>query len=101
MLGALVPAPLEDTAVGLILRKTTTLGMRRRTVERHVCEREVVTVATPLGDVRVKRRSWQGQALGDAPEYEDCARLARTHGLPLREVYRIVEAAAQLEQERT
>jgi uncharacterized protein (TIGR00299 family) protein len=90
LLAALVPAALEDAAVGLIMRETTTLGVRRRAVERHVCEREIVTVATPLGEVRVKRKRWAGEDLGAAPEYEDCARLARAHNLPLREVYRLV-----------
>jgi pyridinium-3,5-bisthiocarboxylic acid mononucleotide nickel chelatase len=90
LLAALVPAELEDAAVALIMRETTTLGLRRRAVERHVCEREIVTVETPLGPVRVKRKRWRGEDLGAAPEYEDCARLARAHGLPLREVYQIV-----------
>jgi pyridinium-3,5-bisthiocarboxylic acid mononucleotide nickel chelatase len=90
LLSALAPAELEEAAVALIMRETTTLGVRRRSVERHVCEREVVTVATPLGVVRVKRKRWQGEDLGTAPEYEDCARLAREHRVPLREVYRLV-----------
>jgi pyridinium-3,5-bisthiocarboxylic acid mononucleotide nickel chelatase len=94
LLAALVPAALEEAAVGLIMRETTTLGVRRRTVERHVCEREVVTVETPLGAARVKRKRWQGEDLNVAPEYEDCARLARGHGVPLREVYRLVLEAA-------
>jgi uncharacterized protein (DUF111 family) len=89
LLAALVPAELEETAVGLIMRETTTLGVRRRLVERYTCEREVITVATPLGAVRVKRKRWRGEELGAAPEYEDCARLAREHGVPLREVYRL------------
>ena len=89
LLSALVPAELEDAAVVLLMRETTTLGLRRRAVERHVAEREIVTVETPLGPVRVKRKRWQGQDLGAAPEYEDCARLARTHGLALWEVYRM------------
>ncbi len=89
LLSALVPATLEDAAVALLMRETTTLGVRRRAVERHVCEREVSVVQTPLGGVRVKRKRWRGEDVGAAPEYEDCARLARTHGLPLREVYRL------------
>jgi uncharacterized protein (DUF111 family) len=74
------------------MRETTTLGVRRRDVERHVCEREVVTVTTPLGEVRVKRKRWAGEDVGAAPEYEDCARLARQLGVPLREVYQIVQS---------
>ena len=89
LLSALVPVELEDAAVALLMRETTTLGLRRRAVERHVAEREIVAVETPLGPVRVKRKRWHGQDLGAAPEYEDCARLAREHGLALREVYRM------------
>lgn len=95
LLAALTPADLEDAAVDLIMRETTTLGVRRRAVERRLCEREVITVQTPLGDVRVKRKYWAGADLGAAPEYEDCARLARQHTLPLREVYRIVAEVIQ------
>jgi pyridinium-3,5-bisthiocarboxylic acid mononucleotide nickel chelatase len=90
LLAALVPADLEDDAVALIMRETTTLGVRRRMVERHVCERAVETVETPLGPVRIKRKRWRGEDLGAAPEYEDCARLARAHGVPIREVYQLV-----------
>ena len=89
LLSALVPAALEAMAVALLMRETTTLGLRRRAVERHVAERDIIEVATPLGAVRVKRKRWQGRDLGVAPEYEDCARLAREHGLALREVYQL------------
>jgi uncharacterized protein (TIGR00299 family) protein len=92
LLSVLVPLPLEEAAVTLLMRETTTLGVRRRDVERHVCEREVVTVTTPLGEVRVKRKRWAGEDVGAAPEYEDCARLARQLGVPLREVYQIVQS---------
>lgn len=94
LLSALVPAALEDAAVALIMRETSTLGVRRRPTERHVAGREVVEVQTPLGPVRVKRKHWRGDDLGAAPEYEDCARLARAHNLPLREVYQIALASA-------
>lgn len=89
LLSALVPPELERQAVELLLRETTTLGVRRRAVERHVCERSIETLSTPLGELRRKRKRWQGHDLGAAPEFEDCARLARQHGLPLREVYRL------------
>ncbi|KPV48116.1 hypothetical protein SE17_39780, partial [Kouleothrix aurantiaca] len=94
LLAALVPAALADAAVALIMRETSTLGVRRRPAERHVAGRELVEVPTPLGPVRVKRKRWQGTDLGAAPEYDDCARLARAHKLPLREVYQIVLASA-------
>jgi hypothetical protein len=89
LLAALVPAELEAAAVTLIMRETTTLGVRRRPVERHVAERELITVETIYGPVRVKAKRWNGAAAGAAPEYEDCARIARENGLPLRDVYAI------------
>lgn len=89
LLAALVPADLEETAVDLIMRETTTLGVRRRAVERHVCDRTIVEVATPLGTVRVKRKQWRGELIGAAPEYDDCARIARECGAPLATVYQL------------
>jgi uncharacterized protein (TIGR00299 family) protein len=93
LLSALVPAELESAAVALLMRETTTLGVRRRPVERHVGRREEVSVETPLGPVRLKLKRWDGQELGAAPEYEDCARIARERGLPLREVYALAVQA--------
>jgi len=99
LLSALVPGELEAAAVELLMRETTTLGLRRRPVERHVAEREVISVETPLGPVRVKRKRWNGQDLGAAPEYEDCARLARQHGLSLREVYQMALEGLRVKSE--
>lgn len=90
LLSALVPADLEETAVDVIMRETTTLGVRRRAVERHVCDRDIVEVTTPLGTARVKRKWRRGELIGAAPEYEDCARIARERGVPLATVYQMV-----------
>ncbi|NOK60220.1 MAG: nickel pincer cofactor biosynthesis protein LarC [Chloroflexi bacterium AL-W] len=90
LLSVLVSEALEESATSLLMRETTTLGVRRRIVERSVCEREEVTVTTALGAVRVKQKLWHNQLLGAAPEYEDCRRLAQQHDLPLRHVYQLV-----------
>jgi pyridinium-3,5-bisthiocarboxylic acid mononucleotide nickel chelatase len=98
LLAALLPAALEEAATHLLFRETTTLGIRRRFVERHVCERELVSVDTPLGPVRVKRKRWRGAWLGASPEYADCAARARAHDVPLQQVYALaLEALAQHE----
>lgn len=90
LLSALVPASLEEAAVALLMRETTTLGVRRQSVERHVCDRDIVEVATPLGTARVKQKWWRGNLLGAAPEYDDCARIARERDVPLATVYQTV-----------
>ncbi|HEY1011537.1 MAG TPA: nickel pincer cofactor biosynthesis protein LarC [Herpetosiphonaceae bacterium] len=86
-LAALVRPADEEAAVETIFRETGSLGVRRQPLERWVCGRSVAEAATPWGAVRVKRQLWRGRQLGASPEYEDCARLAREHGVPLRDVY--------------
>lgn len=88
----------EPAMVDLIFRETSSLGVRRHPVERWVCDREIRTVSTEWGEVRVKLKRWRGAKLAAAPEYEDCARIARAHDLPLQMVYRAVERAAGSDQ---
>jgi uncharacterized protein (TIGR00299 family) protein len=75
----------------LVLEHTPALGARIQTVERLVARRSQRTVSTPWGDVRVKVKH-----LGDrellAPEYEDCANVARAANVPLSEVYAAARA---------
>ena len=94
VLSALVPPQLEAEAVALILRETPTLGIRTRPVERHVADRESVTIDTDLGPVSVKVKYLGGVAVGVAPEPEECRRIALQRGIPFQEVYqRITEEA--------
>ncbi|HSH81528.1 MAG TPA: LarC family nickel insertion protein, partial [Herpetosiphonaceae bacterium] len=84
----------EPELVDRLFRETTTLGIRRSTVERWTSEREIRTVQTEWGVVRVKVKRWNGREIQSAPEYEDCARLAREAGVPLRAIYAAAERAA-------
>ena len=95
ILSALLPQNLEHAAVELILRETPTLGIRTRAVERYVAEREVVAMETDLGLINVKVKSLAGEAVGAAPEYEDCRRIALETRRPLQEVYQQAEAEAR------
>ncbi len=52
---------------------------------RYVLEREIKTLQTPYGDVRVKSVSGYGTAR-EKYEYEDLARIARERGIGLSEV---------------
>lgn len=77
-------APCET----VLLHETTTLGVRRSTQTRHRLRREVATVETPLGPIRMKLAFKPGtdKPFKAHPEYEDCANLARQHNLPWRDV---------------
>lgn len=77
----------RETLAGLILRETSSFGVRFLAAERRVATRSTVEVETSAGRVRVKV-SDRGQF---APEYEDCRQLALATGRPLREI--LAEAA--------
>ncbi len=83
------------TMTAILFAETTTLGVREQRVQRHALRRESRTVTTPYGEVRVKVATLGDGAAKAAPEYEDCRRLAAEHGIPLREVYRAAEHAAE------
>ncbi|HSR68061.1 MAG TPA: nickel pincer cofactor biosynthesis protein LarC [Acidobacteriota bacterium] len=68
----------------LLLRETSTLGVRRRLMDRTVLEREIRAVETPWGRVRVKIARRGEEILNIAPEFEDLRRLARQQDLPLK-----------------
>ena len=72
----------RETLSRLIFEETTTLGLRIYSAERRVKARHSVEVATPHGTVRMKisENGWF------APEYEDCRKLARESGVPLKQI---------------
>ncbi len=95
-LSVLVGPGEEHAARDVLFAETTTLGMRRRPIEKWTVPREVVAVEVPGGSVRVKvARGPSGAVVGIAPEFSDCARLAREIGRPLKDVYADAQAAAR------
>lgn len=94
VLSVLAPMEMEQCLANTLLRETTTLGVRARSVHRHEAARELVEVETEYGPVSVKLKRVQGFLLGAKPEYEDCARLAREHGVPVRVVVEDAQAEA-------
>ena len=77
----------------LLLRETSTLGVRMREERRLCLERNHVTVETPWGAVRIKRGLHSGEEWKATPEFEDCRKIARDHDVPLR---RVMETALHL-----
>jgi len=75
----------------IVLRETSTLGVRIRYDRRTVLTRTYVVVRTEYGEIRMKVGSLGSEELNAAPEYEDCRTAARQHGVALK---RVQEAAA-------
>ena len=95
MLSAMVPQELETAAFELILRETTTLGVRTRPVERYVAERHIESMESVLGVIGVKVKYLGGKAVSASPEYEDCRKIALESGISLQDVYQQAMAEAR------
>ncbi len=94
MVTVLVNRENEQTAVDLLLKETSTLGIRKSTLKRYCLDREIVKINTQFGEVSVKLS--KGKDFSKlSPEYEDCRKIAETTGLPLREIYRIVNESSK------
>ncbi len=74
-----------DSLERIIFQETSTLGIRHRQQERRVLQRQQCEGDTPWGKVGVKIAHRPDRDTCQ-PEYEDCARLARAHNVPLIEV---------------
>ena len=77
----------------LLLRETTTLGVRIRQDRRSCLDRTHTTVSTPYGDIRIKIGSLSGEALNAAPEFEDCRAAAARHRVAVKQVQQAAIAA--------
>jgi uncharacterized protein (TIGR00299 family) protein len=74
-----------DRLAGIIMKHTTTLGIRRQDMDRYILERTVETVETAYGPVRVKTACGFGVQRRKA-EYDDVAALAEQNGLSLDDI---------------
>ncbi len=95
LLSALCRPDNEHALARLILNESTTLGVRRRSAERYIADRETVSVTTEGATIRVKLKKLDGKITGIHPEYEDCREVAMRTGRPLREVVDAASAAAR------
>ena len=98
-LSVLAPREKLETLQEAILIETTAIGLRSYPVQKVMLERRVEKVQTPYGVVRVKFSYLKGRLLKYKAEYEDCQRLAKEKGVPLREIYREVELALKRNSE--
>jgi uncharacterized protein (TIGR00299 family) protein len=93
LLSVLASEAVLPALEAILFRETQTFGVRRYALQRSKLQREAVTVPTVWGPVQGKRGWREGGLEVFTPEYEDCARVARQHGVALREVYAQVRQA--------
>ena len=94
MVTALCDDSKTQELAGVLFRNSSTLGIRIRE-ERRIClARTWKSAATPWGDVRVKIGAFNGERTVAAPEFEDCRRIAKAGGVPVKAVYEAALAKA-------
>ena len=80
----------EDRMVRLLYKHTSTIGIRKAVTSRFVLDREISSVDTKYGEVRVKTSEGYGVRRRKY-EYEDIARIARENDLSLSQVRALIE----------
>jgi uncharacterized protein (TIGR00299 family) protein len=93
LLSVIAPEEVLPALEEILFRETNTFGIRRYPVDRHKLQRRAVAVKTPWGPIQGKLGWTDGRPAIFTPEYEDCARVARQNGVPLREVYQQARTA--------
>jgi hypothetical protein len=73
----------RDSLINIILRETSTIGLRFYETRRRVLEHEIKTVNTEWGKVKVKSSKLDKKIIKISPEYDDCKKIADKFNVPL------------------
>lgn len=76
-----------DKLSNIIFSETSTIGIRKYPVSRETLKREIISVSTIYGHVRIKIAYCDGKCVNYAPEYEDVKALSQSTGMPVKEIY--------------
>ncbi len=71
----------------ILFTETTTLGIRTIPFRKETLSREFEIIETLFGPVKFKRSLYKGKEVSCKPESEECRRIARETGMPLKLVY--------------
>lgn len=81
------PWDKKDALIDILLKETTTFGVRYFSVERKVLIRELATKRTKFGKVRFKiGLDASGRVIKKTPEYEDVLKIAKRTHQPLLKI---------------
>lgn len=80
----------RDEMIDIVLSETTSIGLRFYTAERKTLQREISTVDSKYGKVRVKKSGLGKKIQKISPEYDDCKKIAEKFNLPLLEVLKTI-----------
>jgi len=82
----------KDQLMDILFSESTTLGVRFHYTQRRILERSITEIDSPWGRIKVKKVSRPDRSFHLLPEFEECRRIAKEKGIPLRDVYRWIMA---------
>ena len=87
LLSVITSTEYFDSVVQVLLKETSTLGVRHYDVDRVVLPRKQIMIMTRFGKVRVKIGGLDESTRTISPEYEDCRKIALKKEIPVKRVY--------------
>ncbi|HMB22210.1 MAG TPA: LarC family nickel insertion protein, partial [Anaerolineales bacterium] len=99
LLGVVANRRDESALAELILRESTTLGLRVQPISRYEAQREFKQIQTIYGNLTVKQKLLNGKIIQSVPEYDECIRLANENGVSLKEIYKSAHQALEGEHQ--
>ena len=82
----------KDQLMDLLFSESTTLGVRFHCTQRRILERSSVEMDSPWGRMKVKKVFRPDGSFHLLPEFEECRRIAKEKGVPMKDMYRWIMA---------
>jgi len=90
-LSVLCTPDAESRINEVLFMETSTIGIRKYSVDKTMLDRKIEQVSTRFGEVRIKSAFYKGICIKSKPEYDDCIKIARLKNIPISDVYHEVE----------
>lgn len=81
-----------DKFTELLLKETSTFGVRYHKFNRQLLDREFTKINTKYGDVQVKLGYLNNKLIKVTPEYEHCKKIAEKENITLNKIYTEINA---------
>lgn len=80
----------KEELMKIILRETTSIGLRFYEAQRKTLHREIKSVDSKFGKINIKISRFGNHILKAVPEYRDCRKIAKKFNIPLFEVIKSI-----------
>jgi uncharacterized protein (TIGR00299 family) protein len=87
MVTVLAAPDMRGKIADTLFRETTTIGVRYSDRERECLQRELRSVQTAFGPIRIKIARRGATIMNAQPEFDDCARVARERDIATKDVH--------------